>query len=119
MPQATNIRKAGGFDYTPSGADIAAGEVVVDGERVGVAIHSIADGEPGFVSQNIVCTLPKATGGGTDFTNGTPLFWNNSSNVLSESSGDGKLIGYANQAATTTDATAQVEIRNPSYDTDT
>ena len=52
------------WDYTPSGADVTAGDVVVLGSPgvVGVAPNNIADGELGALQVQGVCEFPKDTG---------------------------------------------------------
>lgn len=47
------------IDYTNGGSAIAAGDVVVVGEQIGVALGDIANGETGAVALEGVFDLPK------------------------------------------------------------
>lgn len=50
------------IDFTPSGADVASGDLVRIGKRAGVAAVDIADGETGSASVWGVHEVPKLSG---------------------------------------------------------
>lgn len=62
--------------YTPSGADIAAGEWVDLGHCLGVAIADIADGEEGVLAIEGVFLAPKVSA--AVFAVGEKLIWDTS-----------------------------------------
>ena len=98
-------------DYTP-GADVAAGDVVVQGEMVGVATRPIASGELGALAVRGVFDFPKATGGGTAFTAGANCYWDDGANVATTNAAAGanKLIGKATVAAADADETVRIRM---------
>lgn len=67
------IQKGNIIDYTPSGVNITAGDVVVAGTFVGVAQNDIADGTLGSVAITGVWEVPKGT---ATFTQGAAVYWN-------------------------------------------
>ena len=93
---ATYIQQGEFVDYTPSGAGVAAGDVVALGnDFFGVALRDIADGEKGAL----------ATGGIFEFVStgtvaaGALVFWDASNKRVSTSSADNTYIGRASAAA--------------------
>ncbi|MCC6165102.1 MAG: DUF2190 family protein [Acidobacteria bacterium] len=97
------------IDYTPAGA-VAAGEVIVVDKMVGVARQAIAAGELGSLCVAGVGKFAKATGGGTAFTAGELIYWDESAGVCDDTTdtGTNPLIGWAIKAAADGDATAEV-----------
>ena len=105
---ATNfVQDGGSIDYTPSGA-VAAGDVIVQGDLVGVAKNAIAANVKGALSVAGVFAFPKATTSTSALTVGTKVYWNDSSDIVSTSSGDGKYIGKVVKAAAAADTTVDV-----------
>lgn len=94
-------------DYTP-GSAVTAGDVVVQADLVGVADEDIAANRKGALRVRGVVDFPKATDSSSAIAAGTLLYWNAGTEVVSTSSGDGKLIGKAAQAATAADTTVRV-----------
>ena len=93
---ATYIQQGEFVDYTPSGAGVAAGDVIALGnDFFGVALRDIADGEKGAL----------ATGGIFEFVStgtvaaGALVFWDASNKRVSTSSADNTYIGRASAAA--------------------
>ena len=93
---ATYIQQGEFVDYTPSGAGVAAGDVVALGDDFfGVALRDIADGEKGAL----------ATGGIFEFVStgtvaaGALVFWDAENKRVSTSSADNTYIGRASAAA--------------------
>ena len=93
---ATYIQQGEFVDYTPSGAGLAAGDVVALGnDFFGVALRDIADGEKGAL----------ATGGIFEFVStgavaaGALVFWDAENERVSTSSANNTYIGRASAAA--------------------
>lgn len=96
------------IDYTPSGADVAAGEVVVQGELVAVAKRKILDGELGALHVKGVFDFPKTAGVGEAITAGALVYW--SGTVATETAAGNKLIGKTVKAATDDDTTVRARL---------
>lgn len=113
---AANYRGKGEtIDHTP-GSAVAAGEVVVQNDLVGVAANAIAANELGALIVEGVFDLPKATGAGTDFAAGTVLYWDASAGddgqaTDTQDSNDYlPRLGVVTVAPATTDTTVQVKL---------
>ncbi|MCG3127379.1 MAG: hypothetical protein CHACPFDD_02239 [Phycisphaerae bacterium] len=111
MPQATFVQDGMSIDYTP-GAAVPAGEVVVQGELVGIAKFAIAANALGSLSVDGVYDFPKATGGGTAITAGATLYWDDTNNraTTNAAAGANKLIGKCIKAAVDADTTVRVRM---------
>lgn len=111
MPQATFVQEGASIDYTP-GSAVSVGEVVVQGELVGIAKFAIAANALGSLSVEGAYDFPKATGGGTAITAGALLYWDDTNNRATTSSGAGanKLIGKCIKAAADADTTVRVRM---------
>ncbi len=109
--QATFVHEGASIDYTP-GAAVAAGDVVVQGELVGVAKTPIAASALGSLAVDGVFDFAKATGGGTAITAGATVYWDDTNNQATTSSGAGanKLIGKCIKASADADATVRVRM---------
>ena len=99
------------IDYTP-GSDVSAGDVVVQGELVGVAKLDIAANALGALAVAGVFDFPKATGGGTAITAGANVYWDVGDTEAKEDdeSAANKLIGKTVAAAADGDATVRVRL---------
>jgi len=109
-PVATYKHAGDVVDYTPSSA-VAVGDVVVQGELVGVAQHAIAANALGALTVKGVFDFPKATGGGTAIAGGVKVYWDVSEQVAKtdDESGANKLIGKSvPSGAGDNDATVRV-----------
>ena len=110
MPEATFRHPGQAIDYTPSGADVAAGQVIQVGGLVGVANVDIADGVLGALQVEGVFDVTKASGGGVTFAAGATVGWNNTTNTA-VAAGTGNFdIGVAVEAAADADAFVRVKI---------
>ncbi|MGE3803913.1 MAG: DUF2190 family protein [Gemmataceae bacterium] len=108
MSQAVFVHEGASIDYTPA-ADVAAGEVVVQGDLVGVAKLDIKAGRLGALAVEGIFDFAKATG--SAIAVGTTLYWDDPADLVSTSSGGGKKqIGKAVLAATATDVTVRVKL---------
>ena len=96
-------------DYTP-GADVMFGEVVVQGELVGVAKHDIPAGKLGALAVTGVFNFPKAAG--SSIPAGAKVYWNATAKVatVDAASGANKEIGKTILAAADTDTTVRVRL---------
>ena len=83
------------IDYIPE-ADVAAGDVVVQNDLVGIAKLDITAGVRGALALTGVYTIPKATGAGTAIDAGVKLHWNASGAVVG--------IGYSASGSISADA---------------
>lgn len=112
---AINYKYPGEHIEVTLGATHSSGDVIVVGELVGVALQAGVNGSKIQIALEGVWELPKGTGANTDFSVGAALYWNDSSNIIVETSNSGanKLIGYAAKAATTTDTTCEVLLARP------
>jgi len=109
MPQATFVHEGDFIDHTP-GADLAAGDVVVQGELVGVATRPIPANTPGGLAVEGVFDFAKATGVGTAIATGAKVYWNDAANQATTTATGNKLIGKTVKAATDADATVRVRL---------
>ncbi len=111
MATARFIHDGDAIDYTP-GSAVAAGDVVVQGDLIGIAKLDMAAGQLGALAVTGVFDVPKATGTGTDIAAGARLYWNTSNQQATDDDGSGfnKYLGKAVRAAATTDATVRVRL---------
>lgn len=98
-------------DFTPA-ADVAAGDVVVQGELVGVASREIKAGALGALSVSGVFDFPKAMGAGSAIAAGSWLYWDDAAKVAttSDNAGANKLLGKSVAAAGDDDATVRARL---------
>jgi predicted RecA/RadA family phage recombinase len=110
MSQATYVQRGEAIDYTPT-SDVAAGQVVVQSARCGVARTPIAANTPGSLAVGGLFTVVKATGA---INVGAALFWDADGNpqggvagtgCLTTTSTDNTFFGFAAAAAAETDTT--------------
>jgi len=111
MAQATFVHEGASIDYTP-GAAVAAGDVIVQGELVGVAKTPIAASALGSLAVEGVFDFAKATGGGTAIAIGVNVYWDDAANQATTNAGAGanKLIGKCVKAAADAEATVRVRM---------
>jgi len=111
MATAQFIHDGKSIDYTPS-SDVTAGDVVVQGELVGVAKLDIAADALGALAVTGVFDFPKATGGGSAIGAGANVYWDVADGEAKEDdeSGANKLIGKTVVAAGDDDETVRVRL---------
>ncbi len=107
MPQAAFAHEGAAIDYTP-GADVAAGDVIVQGDLVGVARLSIKANVLGALAVTGVFDFAKATD--VPYTIGTVLYWDDTANIATTTATGNKSIGKVVRAAATTDPTVRVRL---------
>ena len=105
------IQRGAAVDYIP-GADVAAGDVVVQGELVGVAKLDIQTGKLGALAVTGLFDFPKATGAGTAIAAGTRVYWDEAEQVAKADSeaGANKEIGKTVKAAADDDTLVRVRL---------
>lgn len=110
MAQAVFIQEGDAIDHTP-GADVAAGDVVVQGELVGVAVRDIQANALGALAVAGVFDFPKEAGAAVTFSTGDNVYWDDTNDVAVTTDGAGanKLIGKA--VADAADADDKVRAR--------
>ncbi|GAG92230.1 unnamed protein product, partial [marine sediment metagenome] len=86
------------IDYTPALA-VTAGDVVVQGDLVGVALHDIAALRKGALAIEGVFDFPKDTGSSNAITAGAKVYWDAENEVATTTAGENKQIGKAVEAA--------------------
>jgi len=107
MPQATFISDGKYIDHTPAGA-LASGDVVVQGDLVGVVERPLAAGELGALAVDGVFDFTKNTG--VAYTVGTILYWDDAANVVTTTASGNKQIGKVARAAASADTTVRVRL---------
>jgi predicted RecA/RadA family phage recombinase len=107
LAQATFVQNGESIDYTP-GADVAAGDVVVQGDLVGVAKLAIAANKLGALAVVGVFDFAKNTG--VAYSVGTLLYWDDAANVVTTTSAGNKLLGKVVRAAASADTTVRVRL---------
>ncbi len=110
MATAIFIHDGNSIDYTP-GADVSAGDVVVQGELVGVAKLDIAANALGALAVTGVFDLPKASGDG-GIAAGAEVYWDEAEQVAKTDAeaGANKKLGKAITVAGDTDTTVRVRL---------
>jgi predicted RecA/RadA family phage recombinase len=107
MPQATFISDGKYIDHTPAGA-LASGDVVVQGDLVGVVQRPLAAGELGALAVDGVFDFAKNTG--VAYTVGTILYWDDTNNVVTTTATGNKQIGKVARAAASADTTVRTRL---------
>ena len=74
MATAIFIHDGNSIDYTP-GADVSAGDVVVQADLVGIAKLDIAANALGALAVTGVFDVPKAAGSGEAIAAGAEVYW--------------------------------------------
>ncbi len=109
MAQAVFVHEGCSIDYTP-GADVAAGDVVVQSDLVGVAKQPIKANQPGALAVEGVFDFAKATGGGSALAAGATVYWDDTANVATATATGNKLIGKIVKSASDTDTTVRIRL---------
>ncbi len=109
MATAQFIHDGKSIDYTP-GADVAAGDVVVQNDLLGVAKLDIAANTLGALAVTGVFDVPKATGAGTAIGAGAKVYWNATAKQATTTATGNKYLGKTVKAAVDADATVRVRL---------
>jgi len=97
------------IDYTPSAA-VAAGDVVVQGDLLGVAIRPIPANTLGSLTVEGIYDFPKATSAGSGIVSGTTVYWDSTNLVITATAQGNKLAGKTTRDAADGDATVRVRL---------
>ncbi len=111
MAKAQFIHDGRYIDHTPVSA-VAAGDVVVQSELIGVAKGDIAANKLGALALEGVYDVAKQAGGGVTFAVGALAYWDETNQVAVATDGGGahKLLGKVGLAAADGDATVRVRL---------
>jgi len=111
MATATFIHAGSSIDYTPTAA-VAAGDVIVQANLVGVATRPIAANELGALAVAGVFDFPKSTGAGSAIPIGSTVYWDATGQVATTSAGAGanELLGKTTLVNVDADATVRVRL---------
>jgi predicted RecA/RadA family phage recombinase len=94
MATAKFIHDGDSIDYTPA-TDVAAGDVVVQGDLVGIAKRDIPAGALGALAVTGVFDMPKLANAGVTIAAGAKVYWAESPKVVMHDSGAGPYLGKA------------------------
>ena len=107
----TFVHDGDAIDYTP-GSAVSAGDVVVQGDLIGITKLDIAADALGALAVKGVFDFPKATGGGSAITAGAKVYWDAGDSEAKEDAeaGANKYLGKVVTAATDDDTTVRVRL---------
>jgi predicted RecA/RadA family phage recombinase len=107
----TFVHEGRAIDYTPT-ANVAAGEVVVQGDLVGITRTPIPANTLGSLAVSGVFDFPKASGAGFGITAGAKVYWDTTDKQAKtdDETGANKLLGKTVQAAADADTTVRVRL---------
>jgi len=110
MATAQFIHDGKSIDHTP-GSAVSTGDVVVQGDLIGIAKLDIAANALGALALDGVFDFPKSTGGGTAIAAGAKVYWDVGDTEAKEDAeaGANKYLGKVVAAAA--DAAATVRVR--------
>jgi len=108
------IHDGNSIDYTPAsgGADVSAGDVVVQGDLVGISKLDITAGTLGALAVTGVFDVPKTAGVGEAIAAGVKVYWDVADGVAKEDAeaGANKYLGKTVLVAGDDDATVRVRL---------
>lgn len=107
MALTTFVHDGSSIDYTPA-ADVAAGDVVVQEDLVGVAKVPIAAGKPGALAVEGVFDFPKAAG--SAIAAGATCYWDATNKRATTTATGNKLLGKCVKAAANSDTTVRLRL---------
>ncbi|NQU26443.1 MAG: DUF2190 family protein [Candidatus Nealsonbacteria bacterium] len=111
MPLAEFVQEGSAIDYTP-GADVSAGDVVVQNDLVGVAKRDLPANILGALAVVGLFDFPKAASDGTDFLVGEAAYWDagNERASTDDSGGTRPFLGKAAQSAVDDDDVVRLRL---------
>lgn len=109
MVKAKFIHDGNSIDYTPS-ADVAAGDVVVQGDLIGVAKTPIAANTLGALAVTGVFDFLKNCGGGQAITVGAKCYWDATNQLATTTASGNTYIGKCIKAAADNDLTVRIRM---------
>ena len=107
----TFVHDGDAIDYTP-GSAVSAGDVVVQGDLIGIAKLDIAADALGALAVKGVFDFPKASGDSTAIAAGAKVYWDAGDSEAKEDAeaGANKYLGKVVTAATDDDTTVRVRL---------
>lgn len=112
MATATFVHDGASIDHTPSSA-VTAGDVIVQGDLIGIAKKDIAAAALGALATVGVYDFPKSTASTSAITAGQTLYWDEENEVATPTAGANKRIGPAVSAATAAATTVRALLCPP------
>ena len=109
MFKARFIHNGDAIDHTPA-ANVAAGDVVVQGDLVGVAKLDIPADTLGALAVKGVFDVTKDTGADTGFDAGAKVYWDSGNQRAAKTATGNKLMGKAVVAAADGDELVRVRL---------
>jgi len=111
MATATFRHQGAAIDHTPA-SDVAAGDVIVQGELVGVARLDIKAGRLGALAVEGVFDFPKGVGPSSALPTGADVYWDAGSQqaTADPASGANKRIGRVVKDASDDDGLVRVRL---------
>ncbi|MBI1371820.1 MAG: DUF2190 family protein [Phycisphaera sp.] len=106
---ATFVQDGEAIDHTPD-TDVAAGDVVVQEDLIGVAKLDIPAGMLGALHVTGVFNLPKEVGAGKAIAAGKKAYWDATNKVVTTTAGSNKQLGKTVAAAGDNDPTVRVRM---------
>jgi len=107
MATAVRVSQGDYVDYTPSAA-VSAGDVIVQGDLVGVATHDIAANTLGALAVTGVFQFPKSDQ--EALTAGAKVYWDASNTQVTATADSNKYVGKVVKAAAQADTTVLVRL---------
>lgn len=103
--QATFVKEGHNIDFVLT-ANVAVGDVIVVGNRIGIALTAGSTGDTIAVKVDGVWTMAAVTG--TAFVVGDTLYWDDTANNLTKTATSNTLVGVALEAKDSAAATVKV-----------
>jgi len=109
MSGVTRVSEGNSIDYTP-GSNVSDGDIVVQGQLVGVATKNITASVKGALAVSGVFDFPKAVLSTSAISAGAKLYWDDTNDVATATVGSNVYIGKAVAAATAAATTVRVRL---------
>ena len=106
---ATFVQSGAAVDYTP-GSSVAAGDVIVQGTLVGVAVQAIAANALGSLAVQGVFDCAKGVGSSDAISAGAKVYWDSNNEVMTTTAQGNTYAGKAVDAAAAGDTTVRVRL---------
>ncbi len=106
------IHDGDSINYTPTIADVATGDVIVQGDLVGIAKRDIPRNTLGALAVSGVFDMPKLANAGVTIAAGAKVYWDAGNSVATTDTDEGanKYLGKTIAAADADDATVRVRL---------
>ena len=111
MAKARFVHDGKSIDYTP-GSDVSAGDIVIQGDLVGISKLDIAAGALGALATEGIFDIVKEGGGGVTFAIGDEVFWDADNSVAVATAAGNTWLGYCVIAAVDADTAVRTRL-NP------